>query len=120
MPLYWTKGFHIHREFRVYVAFGKAVGIREKIAPKDTDGRDLNPEIRASDDWLYSTNTTAPTGLRDTAIAATKAIGLDFAGIDIASNEGSEFCVFECNSAPWLSQYLAAKIAESIKENCPL
>jgi len=120
-PLYWTKGFHIDREFRIYTAFGKVIGSREKIAPQHpTSEMDLNPEIRASDDWIYSTQTTIPSLARVAAVAATKAIRLDFAGVDLATNDAGDVCVFECNSAPWLSEYLATKLANTIRENCPL
>jgi glutathione synthase/RimK-type ligase-like ATP-grasp enzyme len=54
------------------------------------------------------------------AIKATKAIGLDFSGVDIALDKEDNVCVFECNSAPWLSGRVAEELANQIKKAYPL
>ncbi len=112
---FYTTGFDTFREFRIYTAYGQVFDIREKIKPRDVD---VDPEIRANDDWLYSIREPAhvPPALLQQSIAAAKACGLDFAGVDIALDLDNNVCVFEVNTAPWLGKLTAKKLAAIIQE----
>ncbi len=115
---YYTVGFPTHREFRIYVAYGQVFDIREKVKPRDVD---VDPEIRANDDWLYSIREPAhvPSALLSNAIAACGACGLDFVGVDIALDREDNVTVFEVNTAPWLGKLTARKLADIIKRRFP-
>lgn len=119
MGEFYTRGFSIHREFRIYVWRDQVLGTYEK---KDGTGGTLDHDIRASDDWLYCRDHLAdyPNELLLQAIGAVQAIGLDFAGVDIALDSMDNVCVFECNSAPWLSPSITTKLAQKIRETFPL
>jgi hypothetical protein len=116
---FYTKQFPAEREFRIYVYNQTVIGVYEKKEPR---GKVLDKDVRASDDWLYCTVGLEPypPALLLAAIGATLAVGLDFAGIDIALDRDHNTCVYEINSAPWLSENLANKIATMFKRKHPL
>ncbi len=115
---FYTVGFPTNREFRIYVAYGQVFDIREKIKPRDVD---VDPEVRANDDWLYSIREPAhvPSALLQAAINAAKACSLDFVGVDVALDTEENVTVFEVNTAPWLGKLTAKKLASIIKERFP-
>jgi glutathione synthase/RimK-type ligase-like ATP-grasp enzyme len=53
-------------------------------------------------------------------LAACKSLGLDFVGVDVALDSNDNICVFECNSAPWLSSKVAGQLAAQIKKAYPI
>jgi hypothetical protein len=114
VPLY-TVGFPIAREFRVYVAYDKIIDIREKIKPPHIA---VDLMVRASDDWLYSVREPeqCPEDLLQQSLAACKAVGLDFCGVDIALDVDNNACVFEVNSAPWLGTITVNRLVKILKE----
>ncbi len=116
---FYTKGFPAEREFRIYVYNQTVIGVYEKKEPR---GKVLDHDVRASDDWLYCTVGLQPypPALLLAAIGATHAMGLDFSGVDIALDMDHNVCVYEVNSAPWLSENLATKIATMFKRKYPL
>ncbi len=116
---FYTRGFPVAREFRIYTWRNKVLSVFEK---KQPHGVALDLNVRASDDWLYCRDRldSYPADLLLQAIGATKAVGLDFSGVDIALDSEDNVCVFECNSAPWLSGKVAEQIATEIKKAYPL
>jgi len=124
--LFYTKRFPVDREFRVYVAFGLVIDVREKKRLEgDTDGTwqaagdaITGAEIRAGDDWMYCKRGLAnyPTMVWTQAGEAMEAVGLDFGGVDVAIDKEHNVCVFEVNSAPWLPPSTARKLAQAIKD----
>jgi glutathione synthase/RimK-type ligase-like ATP-grasp enzyme len=99
---YWSEFIPKDREFRVYVFFGRILGISEKI-PNDP------LEIA----WNHSLGKGAFQNLRFKeipreigylALRAADALDLDFAGIDIIS-KGNQTFVLETNSSCELSPY---------------
>jgi len=113
--LFYTVGFPIHREFRVYTAYNQVIDIREKVRPLAVE---VDLEIRASDDWLYSVREPdqVPRALLEQSLKATNAVGLDFCGVDIALNRENDPCVFEVNSAPWLGNRTVDRLVSILKE----
>ena len=112
---FYTVGFPIEREYRVYVAYGQVIDIREKVKPRDME---LDMDVRASDDWLYSVREPhqVPEQLLKQSIAASSAVGLDFCGVDIATDKLDNTCVFEVNSAPWLGTITVNRLVDILKE----
>jgi hypothetical protein len=116
---FYTKGFPATREFRIYVYNQVVIGVYEKKEPR---GKVLDHDVRASDDWLYCTIGLQPypPALLLGAIGATLAVGLDFAGVDIALDNGDNVCVYEVNSAPWLNETIVGKLVPLFKRKHPL
>lgn len=107
-PLY-TKGIIGSRnEVRIHVAFGRVILEQKK---KRVEGyRDLpnysNVVRNHSTGWIYATeNLNIPQEVRDTAIRAVNALGLDFGAVDIVYKGRTRFEVYvlEVNTAPGLA-----------------
>ena len=107
-PLY-TKGITgMRNEVRIHVAFGRVVLEQKK---KRVEGyRDLpnysNVVRNHSTGWIYATeNLNIPQEVRDTAIRAVSALGLDFGAVDIVykGRNHLQIYVLEVNTAPGLS-----------------
>ncbi len=91
-------------EFRVHVVAGKVIAVQEKRRRKDYTGV-IDNQIRNFDrGWVFCRdNITPPPMLKTTAVAAVKALGLDFGAVDIIWNEKDNQCyVLEVNTAPGL------------------
>jgi tetrahydromethanopterin:alpha-L-glutamate ligase len=100
------------RDFRIFVCAGKAVGMMS----------------RRGVDWITNVNRGAipeqvsghsETELEELAVAATAAVGTDFAGVDIVSAAEGSLLVLEVNSMPaWsgLQSVIAVSIADAIAE----
>lgn len=110
----YTKGFPTNREFRVHVVGDNAVSVLEK---KKRRGTNPDPLIRSHGDWVFCCNNldSYPEVVKEQAIAAVKALGLDFGGVDIALDCGNNVCVFEVNSAPGLEGTSVRLFAEALK-----
>jgi glutathione synthase/RimK-type ligase-like ATP-grasp enzyme len=86
------------REFRAYVWQGEVFEVIEK---KRKDLKNYDKYIRSSSrGWVHCKDpTNVPSGILPVAAAATKAIGLDFAGVDLITTD-TEAYVLEVNTAP--------------------
>lgn len=108
-PLY-TQYIPFKREYRVHVVDGKAVNVRRKVTDVD------NPTVVGD----FKNVTIYPPDIVDQALKATKAVGLDFAGVDVLW-DGEKAWVLETNTAPSIGGSLtvtgyANGINELIKE----
>lgn len=114
-PLY-TRYVKNYTEFRVNVAYDKAIHVSQK---RKSNAVEVNPFIRSqSGGWDFRKPLFEPNGLRQLAIAASKAVGLDFSGVDIIYNKFyDKLYVLEVNSAPWLNETIADKYATEIAAN---
>lgn len=85
------------------MAFGQVIEVNEK---KRRNGTNPDPLVRSSSDWVFCVYNLAPYPdiLKDTAIDAVQALGLDFGGVDIAMDSNSNVCVYEVNTAPWINR----------------
>lgn len=99
-PLY-TKFIPSTREYRVHVVNGRAINVRRK-----------------SDDDFYNV-THYPQDVADQAVAATRAVGLDFAGVDVlwdgASTYYGQAWVLETNTAPGIGGITVGLYANALR-----
>lgn len=111
----YTKGFPTNREFRVHVVGDQAISVLEK---KQRNGTNPDPFIRSHGDWVFCRNNLAsyPEAVKEQAVAAVKALGLDFGGVDIALDCEDNVCVFEVNSAPGLEGTSTVLFANALKD----
>lgn len=107
------------KEFRVHVAFGGVIDVQEKRQRKDYVG-DTNFQVRNHHTgWVYCReDIQEPDGIRDMAIQAVSALGLDFGAVDIIFNAKRNECfVLEVNTAPGLEGTTVERYAEAfVKE----
>ena len=104
-PLY-TQYVPFKKEYRVHVVDGKAVNVRRKVTSVD------NPTIVGD----FKNVTDYNQDIVDQALKATKAVGLDFAGVDVLW-DGSKAWVLETNTAPSIGGTLTVQgYAEGLKK----
>lgn len=109
-PLYTLKVDSID-EYRVHVVDGKVIAVHRKVEGED-------PSIRNSaNGWKFKKIFKYPFDLEIHARAATKAVGLDFAAIDILW-DGKKATVLEANTAPGIEGMNATlkAYADALKE----
>lgn len=112
---FYTKGFPTSREFRIHCGFGKVIKVYEK---KRRSGTTPDPFIRSHGDWVccqYNLD-PYPASLTNTALNAVAALGLDFAGVDVALSRNGDCCVFETNTAPGIENGSVEAYANLFKE----
>ena len=105
------------KEFRVHVFNGEVIAVYEK---RRKVGKQADPLVRSHNrGWVFcKQNITEPDGLRDHAIAAVKALGLDFGGVDIIWNQKQNQCyVLEVNTAPGFSPQTGDAYAAAINHH---
>lgn len=98
-PLY-TRYVPKAQEFRVHVFNGKVICVQEKRKKK---GAKVNHIIRShKKGWVFCyQDIKEPDGLRELAVKAVNALGLDFGGVDIIyTKKLDQLFVLEVNSAP--------------------
>lgn len=113
-PLY-TKRFKNSKEYRVHVAFGKAIQVVQK---KKRNGVDADPNIRSNNNWVFARNiNSVPDEVVRQAILAVNTLGLDFGAVDVVwSVKNQQACVLEVNTAPGLDQTSANIYAKAFVE----
>lgn len=102
-PDFYSKKEDIVEEYRIHTFRGKSVRAGKKIQrPTNPNGGPSHPWIRSFDaGWIISYDgfqSTKP--MRDLASKAVKALGLDFAAVDIGKLRNGSFIVLEVNRAP--------------------
>jgi glutathione synthase/RimK-type ligase-like ATP-grasp enzyme len=97
-PLY-TKHIRHKEEYRVHVVRGQVIDYAQK---KKRNGTDPDILVRSHGNWIFSREgVTLPPDAITQAIAAVKALGLDFGAVDIGYRvKESKAFVFEVNTAP--------------------
>lgn len=101
-PLY-TRYFKKKREYRVHVFNGQVLDVQEKRKRNGFDNDKRDTRIRnLSNGYVFCRDgLVEPPGLRDLAIAATKALGYNLGAVDLAWNEHlGKLVVFEVNANP--------------------
>ena len=114
-PLY-TSYFKKKKEFRVHVFNGQVIDVAEKRKRKShADQRDNRVRNLANGYVFCRDGLVEPTGLRELAVAATKALGYNLGAVDIAWNEHhNKLVVFEVNANPGLQGSTLESYANAI------
>jgi hypothetical protein len=120
----WTRYFKKAREFRIHVWRNDVLDIQEKKLTKETAARvkagDKRPTwVRSHENgWVFCRQgVTCPEAVSLAAVAAIRALGLDFGAVDIGWNEKyQKAAVFEVNTAPGLEGATVNAYANKIKE----
>lgn len=96
----YTKKIEADREYRVHVVGEQAIAIHRKVS----ENPKANPDIRnTANGWSFRRVTIYPKDIETQAIAAVKAVGLDFAAVDVLHSEGLSY-VLEANTAPGIDE----------------
>ena len=121
-PLY-VKYVKKLKEFRIHVAFNNVIDVQEKRRRNDV-GADADSRIRNHHTgWVYCREEISePENLRETAISAVAALGLDFGAVDLIYNQKkNQVLVLEVNTACGLEgttlQNYVSLIVEKANEN---
>jgi glutathione synthase/RimK-type ligase-like ATP-grasp enzyme len=115
-PLY-TKEFKKTNEYRVHVWGNEVLDIQEKRKRLGT-GPSSDCDIwNHGNDFVFARqNVECPDSVKDAAILAVKALGLDFGAADVGYNTNGDVAVFEVNTAPGLTGTTLTKYVEKINE----
>jgi glutathione synthase/RimK-type ligase-like ATP-grasp enzyme len=120
-PLY-TKYVKKAAEYRVHVAFGEVVDVQLKKRRLEVADDDVNWQIRnAHNGWVFTRDgVTAPSCVRDAAIASVASLGLDFGAVDIGFNaKAGAAVVYEVNTAPGLEGTTLDTYYEAFRKRLP-
>lgn len=114
-PLY-TKYAKKRDEYRIHVWGDDLLDIQQKRKRRETD---VDSRIRSYDNgWVFCREgVVCPEAVSKAAVAAVKALGLDFGAVDVGWNDHyRRAIVFEVNTAPGLEGATLEKYANKIKE----
>lgn len=113
----YTRYVRKQREYRVHVFQGNVIGHKRKIKRADTPV--TSARIRSHQNgyrYVIDGGTPLPDSCAQAAIAAVRALGLDFGGVDIAWVEkGDRAYVLEVNTAPGLTDITGDWYANAFK-----
>lgn len=114
-PLY-TKYIFKTKEFRVHVVGDKVVDTQQKIRDPAQEPKTWKVRSHANG-FIFARNGIVADPARDQlAVAATKALGLDFGAVDIISDKAGTYYVLEINTAPGLEGQTIQSYAEAFRE----
>ncbi len=109
----YTKYIKNNREYRIYTFAGRVVDVLTKVPDDDVKDKYIRTE---SNNYIYARGADCSPEAKAAAIAATDALDLTFAGVDLIIDEEGEPYVLETNTAPGIGQITAQRIAQAIKE----
>jgi hypothetical protein len=113
-PLY-TKGEKLQAEYRVHVFGGNVIDYRKKCRKADEETTEEDLKIRNRENgWIYVKGVEHIDRVKDIAVKAVQALGLDFGGVDIGMREDGSVFVFEVNSACGMVNSTVESYANSI------
>ena len=117
-PLY-TQYIKKKAEFRVNVAFGEVINIRQKKRRLDFEGEVNNLCRSHSNGWVFCSegvNKNDPI-LIDLALRSINALGLDFGAVDILYNSHyNQYFILEVNSAPGMEGETLTNFINALKK----
>lgn len=103
-PLY-VKYIKKSAEYRIHVFKGEVIDIQMKRKRRLTPNEEVNYQVRShAGGWVFCrSDATPPDGVRQSAVNAIRALGLDFGAVDIIYNQHyRKPYVLEVNTAPGL------------------
>ena len=116
-PLY-VKYMKKAKEYRVHVFQGRVIDVQQKRKRGGIDSDEVDYQVRNHDNgWVYCRDNVAPDqSVLDNAIAAVRALGLDFGGVDVIWNDHYEQAtVLEINTAPGIENTSVQVYANAIE-----
>lgn len=116
-PLY-TRYVKKQAEYRVNVAFGTIINIRQKRRRTDFEGEVDNLCRSHSNGWVFCSEGVDKTNenLRSLGLNSISALGLDFGAVDILYNAHyNVYYVLEVNSAPGMEGETLTNFIEALK-----
>lgn len=116
-PLY-TKNTKAKYEYRIHVMAGEIIDEQQKKKRNDFEGGTIGIRNHANG-WVFArTEVTVPEVVREQAIKAVQALGLDFGAVDIGYREvDNKAFVYEVNTAPGLEGTTLEKYTQAIIRN---
>lgn len=111
-PLY-TMAKLAEREYRVHVVDGRAIAVHRKVSTRD----DADPYVKnTANGWVFKRVSLYTQDVIEQAIPAVKAVGLDFAAVDVLW-DGRQAWVLEANTAPGIDgmDWTVARYAGALK-----
>jgi hypothetical protein len=117
--MFFTRVIPKRNEYRIHVFNGRAVrsGTKRPAEGLDPIANEGPLGIWNLDNgWAIRYEHPAPKAAKDIAKAAVKALGLDFAAVDIIEGLDGQFYFLEANTRPGLHGRTLAKYASKIKE----
>lgn len=115
VPLY-TRYEKRKHEYRVHVWCGEVLDVQQK---RKRRGVEVDPHVRSyANGWVFCReDVNCPAPVASVAVAAVRALGLDFGAVDVGWNALKERAfVFEVNTAPGLEGATLEKYATKIRE----
>jgi hypothetical protein len=110
---FWVKVIpNVKQEWRIHVFNGKSIARGLKVQIEEP-WRKMPVRNRANG-WHMVHDQKPPELVRETAKAAVKALGYDFAAVDLLLTEDDKVFVLEANTAPGLDDHSAAAYAKAI------
>ncbi|KWH03705.1 hypothetical protein WT58_24025 [Burkholderia territorii] len=99
-PLY-TKYVKKTQEYRIHVFDGEVIFRQRKARKKEVPDEQVNWQVRnLAGGFIFANQDLAvPASVEQAAIAAVKALGLDFGAADVGCNKEGEAVVYEVNTA---------------------
>lgn len=104
---FYTKYYKKERELRIHVFQGRVIFEQEKL--KKNGAENADKYVRSHDrGWCFAfhhlNDRPVPAAVKDIAIQAVHALGLDFGAVDVGWNGKSGARVFEVNTAPGIEE----------------
>lgn len=100
VPLY-TQYIPKKFEYRIHVVDGQMIDAQRKVRAAGHENKDFHVRNTANGFVFQRQGVTIPERVREAAIAAVAAVGLDFGGVDVIYNERRDSAyVLEINTAP--------------------
>ncbi len=105
-------------EYRITIHDGEVLSsqikVQRRVDPVRNAAFQWKDYIRvSSNNWGFDVANNVPANVKEQAIAAVKALGLDFGGVDVIW-DGLRAYVLEVNTASQLTPYTAGKLADSL------
>ena len=104
-------------EYRVHVFDDKVIDVQRKRRSREAlENGEINPRIRNHDNgWVFTReNVTINDNIRECAIGAVSALGLDFGAVDIIVSRNGTVYVLEVNTAPGIENTTVTSYTNAI------
>lgn len=115
-PLY-TKLFPKDKEYRVHVFKDEVIDFVQKKLKSDAPTNRSKYIRNTANGWVFArTGVGLPEAASKYAREATKALGLDFGAVDLATNASGHVAIFEINTAPGIEGTTVTKYVQALQQ----